>query len=120
LLEEHPVPQVFRQRATKYPLLYEVYTRAHLTALGRALGRSATLDDIRDSDLDRWAERGFDWVWMLGMWQTGTASRAVSRSRPDWRREFARALPDLSEDDICGSCFAVRLYACGRGWLAAA
>ena len=98
------------QRAASYPVLYEVYTRAALTARARALGRAATLDDIPDDDLDRWASRKFDFIWMLGVWQTGAVGRGVSRSQPSWRHEYERALPDLADDDICGSCFAVQDY----------
>jgi hypothetical protein len=34
----------------------------------------------------------------------------LSRSRGDWREEFRRILPDLSDADICGSCFAIAGY----------
>jgi Alpha amylase, catalytic domain len=93
------------------PLLYQVNTRPWLTALSRELGRPATLDDVPDTDLDRLARAGFDLVYFLGVWQTGAAGQAVSRSDPEWREEFSRVLPDLEEDDICGSCFAVTGYA---------
>ena len=42
--------------------------------------------------------------------QTGEASRAVSRSHPGWQQEFRETLPDLTEDDICGSGFAMTGY----------
>ena len=63
-----------------------------------------------DAELDGIATNGFELVYLLGVWQTGEAGRAISRSDPRWREEFARALPDLTEDDICGSCFAVTGY----------
>lgn len=74
------------------------------------LGRRPTLADIPDQELDRFADLGFDWVWMLSVWQTGAAGRAVSRSRPDLREEYRRVLSDLEEDDICGSGFAITGY----------
>jgi len=95
---------------TSYPLLYQINTRVWLTGLSRQLGRPATLDDIPDTELDRLAELGFNWVWLLSVWQTGEASRAVSRSRPDWVREFEQTLPDLREEDIAGSGFAIADY----------
>jgi glycosidase len=95
---------------TSYPLLYQVNTRVWLTELSRRLGRHTTLDDIPDTELDRLAELGFDWVWLLSVWQTGEAGRAVSRSRPEWRREFEETLPDLREEDIAGSGFAITDY----------
>lgn len=93
-----------------YPSLYQINTRVLLNEIGRGLGRRATLDDVPDSLLDRVAGLGFDWVWLLGVWQTGPASRQVSRDNPEWRREFAATLPDFVEDDICGSPFAICAY----------
>lgn len=93
-----------------HPLLYQANTRVWLTRITRSLGRPATLDDIPDADLDRLAADGFEWVWMLGVWKTGAAGRAISRSNPEWRREFEQTLPDLTDDDIGGSCFAIQDY----------
>jgi hypothetical protein len=94
----------------RHPLLYQVNTRVLLGERARELGRRATLDDLTEEFLDEVRADGFDWVWLLGVWQTGAAGRAVSRARPDWRDEFRRALPDLREEDVCGSPFAVQAY----------
>src|SRR5512132_1089675 len=85
----------------RYPSLYQINTRVWLRRLSRQQGKTVTLKDIPDEDLDRIAALGFDWVWLLSVWQTGEASRAVSRSHPGWLREFRDILPDLTEDDIC-------------------
>ena len=74
------------------------------------LGRKATLDDIDDVELDRLAAQGFDWIWLLSVWQTGAAAQRISRSRADWRADFQRTLPDLTEADIGGSGFAITGY----------
>jgi hypothetical protein len=92
------------------PALYQINTRVWLTELSRAIGRPATLDDIPDMELDRFAEIGFDWIWFLSVWQTGPAGQRISRSNPEWRREFLETLPDLREDDIPGSGFAISGY----------
>ena len=93
-----------------YPSLYQINTRVWLTELSRAPGRPATLDDIPDAELDRLAGAGFDWIWFLSVWQTGPAAQQVSRSNPEWRKEFQETLPDLREDDIAGSGFAIQNY----------
>jgi glycosidase len=95
----------------RYPSLYQVNTRVWLTELSGKLGRTATLDDIPDADLDRLAELGFDWVWFLSVWQTGPAGQRVSRANAEWRKEFLETLPDLREEDIAGSGFAITEYA---------
>jgi hypothetical protein len=96
--------------SVRYPSLLQINTRVWLTELGRDLGRPATLDDIPDASLDRLAQLGFDWIWLLSVWQTGLAGQQISRSNPEWRREFQETLHDLREDDIPGSGFAITGY----------
>jgi hypothetical protein len=84
-------------------MLYQINTRV-------MLGRAATLDDIPGAELDRIARLGFEWVWLLGVWQTGEAGRRISLENREWRREFESLLPDFSEQDVCGSCFAIQSY----------
>jgi hypothetical protein len=93
-----------------YPSLYQINTRAWLTELSRRLARTTTLDDIPDAELDRVAAMGFDWVWFLSVWQTGMVGRETSRKNPEWRKEFQETLPDLREEDIAGSGFAITGY----------
>ncbi|HUD00373.1 MAG TPA: alpha-amylase family glycosyl hydrolase [Candidatus Polarisedimenticolaceae bacterium] len=94
----------------RYPSLYQINSRIWITELSRKLGRTATLDDIADAELDRLAEIGFDWVWFLSVWQTGPAARLVSRNNAGWRKEFQETLPELKEEDIGGSGFAIQDY----------
>jgi glycosidase len=93
-----------------YPSLYQINTRIRLNRLSRSIGRLATLDDIPDAELDELANMGFDWVYYLSVWQTGEAGRKISRSNPQWQAEYRELLPDLQEEDICGSGFAVTGY----------
>lgn len=94
----------------RYPSLYQINTPVYLAKLSKNRQCPATLDDIPDSDLDALAAKGFDWIWFLGVWQTGAKGREVSRSVPEWRREFQALLPDFSEEDITGSFFSVVDY----------
>jgi len=89
-----------------YPFLYQINTRILLGEIGPR----ATLEDIPDALLDRVAALGFDIVWMLGVWQTGAAGRNVSRTQQDWRKGYPQDLPDVTDEDICGSPFAVQDY----------
>jgi hypothetical protein len=94
----------------RYPSLYQINTRVLLTHLSRNLGRPATLDDLPDAELDRLSDKGFDWVWLLSVWQTGRAGQQISRANQEWRKEFEETLPDLREEDIAGSGFAITGY----------
>ena len=99
-----------REGLARYPSLYEINTRVWLCRLSREAGKPVTLADIDDATLDDLARRGFDWIWLLSVWQTGAASRLVSRSNPAWQAEFRAVLPDLTEEDISGSGFAIGAY----------
>jgi hypothetical protein len=98
----------------RYPALFQINTRVWLTELSRGLGRRATLEDVPDAELDRLAEMGFDWVWLLSVWQTGLAGQHASRTNPEWRHEFHETLPDLTDGDIPGSGFAITGYTVHR------
>src|SRR5438046_530899 len=87
-------------------MLYPINTRVVL----HDIRPGATLDHLPDRPLHEVAGRGFTWVWMLGVWQTGPAGRAVSRERSDWLAGYRRILPDLTDADVSGSPFAVRAY----------
>ena len=96
--------------SVRYPALFQINTRVWLNRLSREAGTRVTLADIDDATVDGFAEQGFDWVWLLSVWQIGAAGRAVSRANSEWRAEFTTVLPDLSEDDISGSGFAITAY----------
>jgi glycosidase len=101
-------------RRPGYPALYQLNTRIAVQERAEALGRPATLDDVTDALLDDLAHDGFDWVWLLGVWQTGAAGHRVSLSQPEWQREYREVLPDFTPDDVCGSPFAIREYVVQR------
>ena len=98
----------------RYPSLYQINTRVWLTELSRALGRRGHARRRPGRRAGSPRRDGFDWVWLLSVWQTGPAGRGLARTNPEWRREFAETLPDLREEDIAGSGFAITGYAVAR------
>ena len=90
----------------RFPVLFQLNARTFV----RSLGADATLDAVDDEVLDRLLPRGVDWLYLLGVWQTGAASAEVSRTEPAIRAECLATLPDVTDTDICGSCFAVTGY----------
>jgi hypothetical protein len=104
-----------REGLARYPSLFEINTRVWLCRLSQEAGKPVTLANVDDATLDDVARRGFDWIWLLSVWQTGAAGGAVSRGNPAWQAEFQAALPDLTED-ICGSGFAITAYRSMRRW----
>ena len=92
------------------PLLYQVNTRVWLREISETLNRPATLDDIPDDELSKFAKHGFEWIWFLSVWQTGEVGKQISRTNPEWVNEFHETLPDLKDEDIPGSGFAITNY----------
>ncbi len=94
----------------RHSSLYEINARVLLRHLAREAGRRVTLDDIPDARLAELAGCGFSWVYLMGAWETGEAGLRVSRSNEEWLQGYRSLLPDLREEDICGSGFAVAGY----------
>jgi glycosidase len=92
------------------PSIFQIDVRDWLYRCSQDLDRPCQLDEIPDPYLDRIAGLGFDWIWLLGIWQTGPAGAQISRQTPEWQAGFREALPDLTEDDITGSTFAITAY----------
>jgi hypothetical protein len=87
----------------RFPLLWQLDAR---TTVSR-FGPDATLDALDEAQLDLLIPPQVDWLYLLGVWQTGDAGRRVSRENPAIREDCERTLPDLTDDDIVGSCFAI-------------
>jgi Alpha amylase, catalytic domain len=99
-----------RFRETQHPILYEIDTRAWLERLSREHGRRIGLGDVPPEALEPILAAGIDLVWLMGVWRTGAAGRAVSRVLP-WLEAAARAaLPDFEPADVAGSPYAVAAY----------
>ena len=92
------------------PTLYQLNTRVWLRRLADQLHRPATLDDVPNEELDRFARLGFDWVYLLGVWQTSPLGREIALQLPEALAEYRAALPDFEPADVCGSCFAITGY----------
>ena len=104
--------------SSTYPVLYQLPARTWLEELGRQLGgtssRSATLDQVPDRMLSELDGNGIEWLWLMGVWQTGEAGRLISLTQPDWRLGYQRMLPDFRDEDVVGSPFAIQEYVVHR------
>jgi hypothetical protein len=92
------------------PIIYEINTRLWLRELSEKHGRRITLGTVPDEETDVFSKLGFDALWLMGVWTPSEASMRVAREHPGLRDEFLRALPDLTEEDIVSSPYAVRDY----------
>ncbi|EDR21699.1 hypothetical protein, conserved [Entamoeba dispar SAW760] len=94
----------------KYPVVYEISTRPWLYELTQKYGKSITkLRDIPLEEFDRLKSKGIEYVWMMGVWQLGEYGLNLDRANAD---NYKSVLPDLTEDDIIGSPYAITEYVC--------
>lgn len=94
----------------KWPVLYQARPRRMLQELRERGLPSASLADIPDTWFSNIAAQGFDWIYLLGVWQTGPRSRAVSVSHPSMAHDHPNHLPDWTAADVCGSPFAIQSW----------
>lgn len=93
-----------------HPLLYELPARPLVARLSDQLGRSASLADVPDEEIDRLAALGFDHVWLMGVWDTGTVGGEIAQRQP-WLRDRWRELFGAdSEPEIVSSPYAIAGY----------
>ena len=89
--------------APRYPLLCQINTRVWLRRLAQERGRPVTLADIDPATIDGFARQGFDWIWLLSVWQTGPAGRAVSRGNRSRSRRSITASPAVAAEPTRGA-----------------
>jgi glycosidase len=94
----------------RYPTVYEINTWVWLNDLSREHERHVTLGDVPGSELERLAGCGFDAVWLMGVWERSPGAREISRTNLALREEYARTLPDFTDEDIVGSPYAIIRY----------
>src|SRR5438105_14416702 len=92
------------------PILYEINTRCWLRGLSERAGRGVTLADVPEAEFARWQQLGFTHVWLMGVWTTGSLSRALALDHPQMREDFNKLLPGWREEDVPGSPYAISDY----------
>ena len=97
-------------RWPRYPLVYEINTRVWLRDLSARHRRTVTLATVPAEELAPIAALGFDAVWLMGVWTTGPDPVWVARNDAALRAEYTRALPDVTDEDIIGSPYAISRY----------
>ncbi len=93
-----------------HPVLYQINARCWLRRLSDAEKRPVTLATVPAAELAGWRKRGFTHLWLMGVWPTGPAARAIALQHPELRREYDRVLPGWTEADVAGSPYSVAAY----------
>ena len=93
-----------------HPHLYEINTWVWLHELSRKMNRTIRLGDVPDREWDELQAKGFDCLWLMGLWERSPIGRGIARQHPDLQKEYVKALPGWQESDVVGSPYAVRAY----------
>ena len=84
--------------------LLEITTRPYLYGLSQKLHKQiTTFRDIPDSEFQSWKEKGFEWVWFMGVWQIGELGPQHDRTDPGLKKSYDQVLPGWTNDDVIGS-----------------
>ncbi len=103
-------PCAFRPSCRPHPHLYEINTWVWLKELSRKEKRMIRLGDVPDQEWDDLQSKGFDYIWLMGIWERSPHSRSIARSDPGLQKEYEQALPDWTAKDVVGSPYAIRAY----------
>ena len=91
--------------------LLQISTRQYLYLLSQKYSKPITkIIDIPESVFDEWKQMGFEWVWMMGVWQIGQYGINFDRQDPYRRKKYDANCPGWTEEDVIGSPFAIVSY----------
>jgi hypothetical protein len=94
------------------PTIYEINSWAWIDELCRRYGRPITLATVPAAEWDAIAAWGVDAVWLMGVWERSAAGIAIVQQDAALMGEFRRVVPDFRPEDLVGSPYCVRGYAC--------
>ena len=94
----------------RHPHLYEVNARIFLKRVSEKYHRPLTLATVPEEEWQLIRRRGFDMVWLMGVWQRSPGARQQALLNPALRREYNQVLPGWTDKDVGGSPYAVYAY----------
>ena len=89
------------------PKIYEINTWVWLNSLSERFDESIDLGTVPDVVIEELARYKFDAIWLMGVWYR---SPAVVASAMNYKHEYEGALPDITDEDIIGSAYAIGGY----------
>lgn len=92
---------------TTNPKIYEINAWVWLNTLSQRFNDAISLGNVPDDVIQEIASYNIDAVWLMGVWHRGKASR---QSALNYVHEYRGALPDITDDDVVGSAYALHAY----------
>ncbi|MFX0184966.1 MAG: alpha-amylase family glycosyl hydrolase [Candidatus Hodarchaeota archaeon] len=90
--------------------MFEINARVWLYSLRRKLKRELTLLTIPDELWIKIIEKGFDWIWLMGVWKHSPLRQEELARHPGLIKEIALSLPNWDYTDIIGSPYSIVSY----------
>lgn len=90
--------------------LYEITTRPYLYSLGKKLNKQCTIRDIPEQEFDDWKNKGFEWVWFMGIWELGPNSLKIAQEDAGCIQGYNENCPGWTNEDIIGSPYSIVRY----------
>jgi len=90
--------------------IYEINTRLWLKALSIKHRRKINLNNIPEQEIENIRKLGFDSVWLMGIWMHSEKGKEIAYHDDELRRTFLSILPDLKQEDISSSPYAIPGY----------
>src|SRR5579862_6144695 len=97
-------------KSAPFPFVYEINAWPWLHTLARAEGRPIDLASVPDRYWDALHDRGYDAVWLMGVWQRSPAGVSIALRDEALVASFSAALPDYRPVDVVGSPYCIRDY----------
>lgn len=94
----------------KNPLLYEINTMPFLANLSKQNNKSLSLSNIPQDYWENLQEKGFDYIWLMGVWERSKRARNIALTDPQCCQACSLALLDVEQKDIHGSPYAIFSY----------
>jgi hypothetical protein len=90
--------------------VFEINTWVWLQSLAEKTGAHVDLSSVPAAEWEEIGRVGFDFVWLMGVWERSPMGRMISNRNEDLLQDFRRALPDFQLDDNVGSAYCIRNY----------
>ena len=94
----------------KHPQLLELNAFFFISKMSKKYGRPLTLTTVPVAEWRSFAEQGFDYLWLMGVWIHSPGSAAHAAKEPGLCRAYDLILPDWIREDVTGSPYAIYGY----------
>jgi hypothetical protein len=97
------------RKGTSHPILLQMPAHHFVHRMSSKIGSCGTIGSIPDSEWHALAS-GFDFIWLMGVWQRSQGSKKRALEHPGLRKDFDQALPGWTDEDVGGSPYAIGAY----------